>query len=110
MPSPPPPAYTVEDVPKAQESLPTPSTASTSVKRERSTSPVTSESGRDAKRANLGDIMNAKVGESPTEEVKKETETEVETTRESQPELPTMGNSDGQRLEVSTDIEASAPR
>lgn len=121
MSSPASPNQTVLDVRNAQESIITPSTASTSVKRERSKSPVTEESGRDAKRANLGDMTNVKSEESPMDEVKgeaegsptdkssREAQTQAETAEETKPVLSPNEDRD-EKLAVSTEMEPSAPR
>jgi hypothetical protein len=112
----------VVDVPNAAASVITPSTASTSVKRERSKSPVTEESGRDAKRANLGDMTNVKAEESskdevkgeveglPTDEPTEEAKPQVETAQETKPVLSPVDDNDEKPLAVSTEMEASAPR
>ncbi|KAJ9106851.1 hypothetical protein QFC19_002980 [Naganishia cerealis] len=49
------------------DQVPTPSTASTSTKRVRSTSPVAEDTGRDAKRANLGEMNAENNGTAETE-------------------------------------------
>ena len=101
MPSPSAPPYSVLDVEKAQESGPTPSTASTSVKRDRSTSPAESESGRDAKRPNLSDMTNVQ-----DQGLSKEARSEPK----GEPVQPAMDGSQAQKLEVATGAVASAPR
>lgn len=101
MPSPSPPPDSVPDVEKAQESEPTPTTASTSVKRDRSTTPAQSESGRDAKRPNLGDMTNAEDQGSPEK---------AKSDRGGEPVQPAMDDNQVQKLEVATDAVASAPR
>jgi hypothetical protein len=103
------------------EPVPTPSTASSSAKRERSTSPVEQDPGRDAKRANLGE-MNMETEETKpiieeTEPVIEETEPSVEETKQTNAETepiveePTTSNGTEKKdLQLTTETEASAPR
>jgi hypothetical protein len=101
MPSPPLPPYSAPEASEAQGFESTSSITATSAKRERSTSPSLPESGRDAKRANLGEMTNANAqGTSPA--VKSESEDEPVQAKKNDTHEP--------KLEVSTGVEASASR
>jgi hypothetical protein len=111
------------------ETVPTPSTAFSSVKRERSASPAEEHPGRDAKRANLGAmttetedrkpiIEDAAERETPSEE-RAATEPTIEEpatsngTEEREPINEEAAGSDGterQGLQLTTETEGSAPR
>ncbi|KAJ9113751.1 hypothetical protein QFC20_001777 [Naganishia adeliensis] len=82
------------------EPVPTPSTASSSVKRERSASPAEEDPGRDAKRANLSE-MNMET---------EETKPTIEETNPTIGEPATSNGTEKKDLQLTTETEGSAPR
>lgn len=112
-----------------KETVPTPSTASSSVKRERSASPAEEQPGRDAKRANLGEMTTETEDRKPIieEAVERETPREERAATEPTIEQPATSNGTEERepineepagsngterqgLQLTTETEGSAPR